>query len=110
MLQAQWRGVGPTPCIGPPDIGNYKCPATPGLTALRAGKLFDSKSGKLLTRQVVLIMGDRIMEVGPESQVKIPNGAHVVDLSQYTVLPGLIDAPRTCSTRGGPRAPPRTRC
>ena len=92
MLQAQWRGVGPTPCLGPPDIGNYKCPATPGLTAIRAGKLFDSKSGKLLTRQVVLIMGDRITEVGPESQVKIPSGAHVVDLSQSTVLPGLIDA------------------
>src|SRR5215471_4179639 len=92
MLQAQWRGVGPTPCVGPPDIGNYKCSVTPGLTAIRAGKLFDSKSGKLLTRQVVLIMGDRITEVGPESQIKIPSGAHVVDLSQSTVLPGLIDA------------------
>jgi imidazolonepropionase-like amidohydrolase len=92
LLQAQWRGVGPTPCIGKPDIGNYKCPVSPGLTAVRAGRLFDSKSGKILTRQVILIMGDRITEVGPESQVKIPAGAHVIDLSQSTVLPGLIDA------------------
>jgi imidazolonepropionase-like amidohydrolase len=92
LLQAQWRGVGPTPCIGAPDIGNYKCPVTPGLAAIRAGKLFDSKTGKLLTKQVILIVGDRITDVGPESQVKIPAGTHVIDLSQFTVLPGLIDA------------------
>ena len=36
--------------------------------------------------------GERITEVGPEGQVKIPAGAQVIDLSQATVLPGLIDA------------------
>src|SRR4029078_4221767 len=36
--------------------------------------------------------GERITDVGPESQVKIPAGAQVIDLSQGTVLPGLIDA------------------
>ena len=36
--------------------------------------------------------GERITEVGPEAQVKIPAGAKVIDLSQATVLPGLIDA------------------
>jgi imidazolonepropionase-like amidohydrolase len=78
--------------MGPPDIGNYKCAVTPGLMAVRAGRLFDSKTGKMLTKQVVLIMGDRITDVGPEGQVKIPAGARVIDLSQFTVLPGLIDA------------------
>ena len=78
--------------MGPPDIGNYKCAVAPGLTAVRAGRLFDSKTGKMLTKQVVLIMGDRITDVGPEGQVKIPAGARVIDLSQFTVLPGLIDA------------------
>jgi imidazolonepropionase-like amidohydrolase len=46
----------------------------------------------MLAKQVVIVMGDRIAEVGPESRVKIPSGAHVIDLSQSTVLPGLIDA------------------
>ena len=78
--------------MGPPDIGNYKCAVTPGVTAVRAGRLFDSKTGQMLTKQVVLIMGDRIADVGPEARVKIPAGAHVIDLSQSTVLPGLIDA------------------
>jgi imidazolonepropionase-like amidohydrolase len=60
--------------------------------AVRAGRLFDSKTGQMLTRQVVLLSGDRITEVGAEGQVKIPAGAEVIDLRQATVLPGLIDA------------------
>jgi len=60
--------------------------------AVRAGRLFDSKTGQMLTRQVVLISGERITEVGPESKVKIPAGTEVIDLRHATVLPGLIDA------------------
>src|SRR6202165_2014534 len=60
--------------------------------AIRAGRLFDTQSAKLVTNQVVLIHGDRITEVGPAERVKVPAGAEVVDLSQATVLPGLIDA------------------
>src|SRR5437016_2162155 len=91
--EGPWRGVGPKPCVGPtPDIGFYTCPQGAGLVAIRAGKLFDSKNGQMLTKQVVLIMNDRITDVGPESQVKIPAGARIIDLSQATVLPGLIDA------------------
>ena len=60
--------------------------------AVRAGRLFDSKTGQMLPRQVVLLSGERITEVGAEGQVKIPAGAEVIDLRQATVLPGLIDA------------------
>ena len=54
--------------------------------------MFNSKTGQLLTKQVIVLSGERITEVGPEAQVKIPAGAQVMDLSQSTVLPGLIDA------------------
>ena len=64
---------------------------TPQLVAVRAGRLFNSKSGQVMAKQVVLIQGDRITDVGPEDQIKIPQGARVIDLSQATVLPGLID-------------------
>jgi imidazolonepropionase-like amidohydrolase len=61
------------------------------VTAVRAGKMFDPKSGANLTNQVVLITGDKITDVGPADRVKIPTGAKVIDLSSATVLPGLID-------------------
>ena len=59
--------------------------------AVRAGHMFDSKTGQMLTNQVILIQGERITEAGPENRVKIPDGEKVIDLSQATVLPGLID-------------------
>ena len=89
--RAPWRGAGPTPCVGS-DGGVFQCPPAARVIAIRAGRLFDSKTGRMLTKQVVILSGERITEVGPESQVKIPAGAHVIDLSQATVLPGLIDA------------------
>ena len=58
---------------------------------VRAGRLFNSTSGQVMTKQVVLIQDERITEVGSEDQVTIPQGARVIDLSQATVLPGLID-------------------
>jgi imidazolonepropionase-like amidohydrolase len=88
---APWRGAGPTPCAGP-DRGVFQCPPAPRSIAIRAGRLFDSTSGRMLTRQVVIISGERIAETGPEGQVKIPAGIQVLDFSQATVLPGLIDA------------------
>jgi len=60
-------------------------------TAVRAGRMFDPKSGQLLTNQVVLIQGERITDVGPAASVAIPAGAKIIDLSQATVMPGLID-------------------
>jgi imidazolonepropionase-like amidohydrolase len=53
--------------------------------------MFDSKTGQMLANQVVILLGERITAVGPASQVKIPAGAQVIDLSRATVLPGLID-------------------
>ena len=59
------------------------------VVAVRAGRLFDPRSGTMLTNQVIVISGDRIVDVGPSAA--IPAGARTVDLSRVTVLPGLID-------------------
>ncbi|HEX7013196.1 MAG TPA: amidohydrolase family protein [Steroidobacteraceae bacterium] len=63
----------------------------PTVTAIRAGRLIDVKNDKVLTEQIILVRGDRIERVGPARSVQIPSGANVIDLSGYTVLPGLID-------------------
>ena len=65
-------------------------PASGKTVAIRAGHLLDVKTGKTLANQIIVIQGDKIASVGSDSQV--PAGAQVVDLSNATVLPGLIDA------------------
>lgn len=58
---------------------------------IHAGRLFDGKSDRLLSNQLIVIQGDRIAEVGPAGSVKTPVGAKEIDLGNATVLPGLID-------------------
>jgi imidazolonepropionase-like amidohydrolase len=58
-------------------------------TAIRAGRLIDPDSGKVLTGQTILIRDNKIEAVG--NNVTIPSNAKVIDLSKMTVLPGLID-------------------
>jgi imidazolonepropionase-like amidohydrolase len=86
-----WRGAGPQPCFGA-DGGATQCAAPAAKLAVRAGRLFDSSTGRLIGDQVVLIDGERITAVGAAASVKIPAGTRVIDLSRATVLPGLIDA------------------
>ena len=90
-MATPWRGAGPQPCVGR-DGGVLPCPPPPRSIAVRAGRLFDSKSGRMLMKQVVIVSGERIVEIGPEGKTQVPAGAPVIDLSQATVMPGLIDA------------------
>jgi hypothetical protein len=83
--QAPWRGQGRRRAGA--DGGVVQCPPAAKVVAVRAGRLFDSKAGRMLTKQVVVLTGDRISDVGPDGQVKIPAGAQVIDPSQATVLP-----------------------
>lgn len=72
-------------------MGSLTCAQNVQPVAIRAGRLFDSKSGRILENQVVLVEGEKISAAGPADQVQIPSGAQIIDLSKFTVLPGLID-------------------
>jgi len=68
---------------------NAQQPSSPAVTqAVLAGKLIDVRTGRVRSRAYILIAGDRIQSVADST----PAGVPVVDLSAYTVLPGLIDA------------------
>ena len=62
------------------------------VTLIRVGVLIDGTGGAARRDQAILVRGRRIESVGPAAAVTAPAGASVVDLSQATVLPGLIDA------------------
>lgn len=60
------------------------------ITAIKVGKLVDPATGTASNNQVILVEGEKIRAIG--SDLKIPEGANVIDLSKSTVMPGLFDA------------------
>jgi imidazolonepropionase-like amidohydrolase len=58
--------------------------------AIRAGHLIDTLAGRATGAQVIVVRDGLIVDVGPD--VQVPGGARVIDLTAYTVLPGLMDA------------------
>lgn len=64
--------------------------AAQGFTIIRAGRLVDTNRGEVRRDQLVFVRGERIEAIRP-GNARIPAGARIVDLSRYTVLPGLID-------------------
>ena len=77
--------------IGLASLLSGQTPRVAQVVAVRAGRLFDSKSGQMLANQVIVIQGERISDVGTADQVKIPAGAQVIDLGQASVMPGFVD-------------------
>ena len=60
------------------------------VTVIKAGTLIDGTSAQPRKNQMIVIRGNRIESVGAD--VATPAGARVIDLSNMTVLPGMIDA------------------
>ena len=71
---------------------SQQTPTLKPMTVIKAGVLIDGNSDSARHNQVITIRGNRIVEVSDAASAHIPAGANVIDLSQYTVLPGLIDA------------------
>jgi imidazolonepropionase-like amidohydrolase len=53
--------------------------------------LFDSESARVLKDQSIVVVGNRIVSVGPSDHVNVPSGAEVIDAPGKTLLPGLWD-------------------
>jgi imidazolonepropionase-like amidohydrolase len=68
---------------------------------LKAARLFDAVSGKLVEPGRVVVSGTKIQAVGADGNV--PDGAEVIDLGDATLLPGFIDAHVHLSQEAGPQ-------
>jgi imidazolonepropionase-like amidohydrolase len=62
------------------------------VTMIRAGVLIDGKSDKPRRDQIITIRGNKIENVSDAGAAKVPADATIIDLSDETVLPGLIDS------------------
>lgn len=57
---------------------------------IKCGKLYDGKSDCLKENMQILIKGKHILEAG--TNLHCPSDAKIIDLSEFTVTPGMIDA------------------
>ena len=64
--------------------------AADDVIALKAARIFDGKSKTLLSNGVVIVQGDKIVDVG--SNLTVPANAQVIDLGDATLAPGFMDA------------------
>ncbi len=60
------------------------------VTAIKAGRLIDTATGRVLENQTIVIEGETIKAVG--TNITVPAGAEVIDLSRMTVMPGFTDS------------------
>jgi imidazolonepropionase-like amidohydrolase len=92
MATVRWGLVFLFSLIGFAAAQESSAPATPAYTVIKAGTLIDGQSGSPRHNQAILIRGNRVESVSDAANAKIPEGAAVIDLSNATVLPGLIDS------------------
>src|ERR1051325_7707989 len=80
---AQLNSAG-TPAAAPP-------PNADSVVVIRAGRLIDGTSNQTRVNQVIVVRGNHIASVGAAASANVPAGAQVIDLSNATVLPGMIE-------------------
>ncbi len=72
--------------------GSVAAQATPRVTmAIVGGRIIDGYGGPVIENGVILIAGEKIVAVGREGILAVPQGATVIDANGHTVMPGLID-------------------
>ena len=64
--------------------------AADNVIVLKAERMFDGKSKTLVQHGVVIVQGDKIVDVG--SNLPVPDGSKVIDLGDATLSPGFMDA------------------
>jgi imidazolonepropionase-like amidohydrolase len=93
-------------CLTLSSIAFGQAPASPAdksaqkVSYILAGRLFDATGDSVRENVVIAVEDERIKSVASAADIKIPPGSKVIDLSQATVLPGMID----CHTHLGSRA------
>ena len=85
LIDAELAALG----VPPRAVCSAGCVMTAERTLIHAGRLLDVEREELLDDRVIVVEGDRIVDV--VSQAPAESGARLIDLGGRTVLPGLID-------------------
>jgi imidazolonepropionase-like amidohydrolase len=88
-LALMMAGLAAIAAIAPGIRGQEKAAAAPKVVAIKVGHLIDGKGGTPTGNAVIMVKGDTIVSITPGGVVL--SGVEAIDLSNATVLPGLID-------------------
>jgi imidazolonepropionase-like amidohydrolase len=77
----------PIPCL---LLAALSTVASAQVIAIKAGHLIDPETGSSAANQTILVEAGKFTAIGPD--IAIPQNAEVIDLAQYYVSPGLVDA------------------
>ena len=83
----------------PPVAAAQQAPATPQRVVIRAARMLDVESGRIVPDARIVVEGDRIQAINPAT---LPAGVRVIDLGDLTLSPGFIDAHTHLSGEIGP--------
>ena len=78
-------------CVALSAAGQQSYQASTGRTLIRAGHVIDVHTGNELADETVIVQGEKIVGLAKTADTPPKAGDRVVDLAQYTVLPGMID-------------------
>jgi imidazolonepropionase-like amidohydrolase/Tol biopolymer transport system component len=74
------------------DIGFRMTSDVPsGTVAFTGARIITMQGEEVIENGTLVVEGNRIRAVGPAGDVTVPPGAHVVDASGHTIMPGIID-------------------
>ncbi|PTM03464.1 MAG: amidohydrolase, partial [Bacteroidetes bacterium] len=70
---------------------SYKRDIPQGTLVLKAGRILTMNGTEVIENGDILIVNNRIKEVGASGSFSIPSGAKIIDVSGKTITPGFID-------------------
>ena len=62
-----------------------------GVAVLRGARVITMRGDEVIENADIVVRDNRIEAVGRQGSVAVPDGAHVVDVSGKTIIPGLVD-------------------
>ncbi|TVP73875.1 MAG: amidohydrolase [Gemmatimonadales bacterium] len=80
-----------------------------GVVAFTGARILTMNGDEVIENGTLVVEEHRIAAVGPDGEVDIPQGAHVVDASGHTIMPGLIDVHQHGGQGSGPIIPRQNR-
>jgi Tol biopolymer transport system component/imidazolonepropionase-like amidohydrolase len=62
-----------------------------GAVAFEGARIITMVGDQVIENGTIVVEGNRIAAVGPAAEVQVPAGAHRVDASGMTIMPGMLD-------------------